>query len=187
MTYTSYDEIQEIQRTLKEAMYTHWIRSELFQFNWWISLILSLLPLFIWWKIVDKSRVFQILTYGLMVSVVSIVLDFAGINLVWWGYPNRLLPMIPPVFPFDISIVAVLNMLLYQYFLTWKLFIRAKLVLAATYSFIFEPLLVKLGLYELYTWKYWYSFLMYIIMAVSLRWLVQKIAHLSVNPPKQNS
>ncbi|WP_134705205.1 CBO0543 family protein [Ammoniphilus sp. YIM 78166] len=187
MTYPSYDEIEKIRITLKEATIEHWLHTELFQFNWWLNLILALLPLFIWWKIVDKSKLFQILTYGLMVGVVAIILNIVGINLVWWGYPNSLLPMIPPIFPFDISIVAVLNMILFQYFHTWKSFLKAKLVLATTYSFIFEPLLVKLGIYQLHTWKYWYSFPIYLIIAVSLKWLVQKMEQLSVNTPKQKS
>lgn len=186
MSYPTLDEINKIRIQLKEACITHWLDNELFHFNWWISLILTILPLYIWWKLVDKSRVFKILTFGLMIGAVSITLDIAGINLVWWGYPNRLLPIIPPIFPFDISIVAVSNMLIYQYFRTWKSFLKAKLVLATTYSFIAEPLLVILGFYELYTWKYWYSFVGYFIMAVLIRWIVEKI-DLSGNVSKESN
>lgn len=186
MSYPTFDEINEIRLLLKEATITHWLHAELFHLNWWINLILTLLPLYIWWKLVDKERVFKILTFGLMIAIVSIILDIAGINLVWWGYPNRLLPMIPPVFPFVVSNIAILNMLIYQYFCTWKSFLKAKLVLATTYAFIFEPLFVVLGFYELYTWKYWYSFVGYIIMAVLIRWIVEKI-DLADNLSKQKN
>ena len=183
MSYPTLDEIIEIRLRLKEATMTHWLHAELFHLNWWINLILTLLPLYIWWKLVDKQRVFKILTFGLMIATVSIILDIAGINLVWWGYPNQLLPIIPPIFPFDVSNIAVLNMMRYQYFSTWKAFIKAKLVLAATYSFIFEPLFVVFGFYELYSWKYWYSFVGYIIISVLMRWIVEKI-DLSANGSK---
>lgn len=186
MSYATYHEIQEIRRVLKEATNEYWLHTELFQFNWWVSLVLTVLPWFMWWKLVDKARIFEILTYGLLVGIVSITLDTIGVNLVWWGYPDKLLPMMPPLFPFDITLVPIINMLLYQYFSTWKSFIKAKIAVAAVYSFIFEPIVTKLGLYQLHTWKYWYSFPVYIIMAISLRWLMQQIIHRTINSPQQN-
>lgn len=185
--YPSYDDIQEIRRTLREATNEHWLYNDLFRGNWWLNLVLTFVPWIIWWKIVDKEKVFQILTYGLLVSILSILLDIIGVNLVWWGYPDKLLPMVPPVFPIDITIVPIINMLLYQYFPTWKSFLKAKIVVAAAYSFIFEPVLVKMNLYALHTWKHWYSFPTYIIMALSLRWVVGLILHLSTNQTEKQT
>ncbi|MDP4156135.1 MAG: hypothetical protein Q8929_10915, partial [Bacillota bacterium] len=75
----------------------------------------------------------------------------------------------------DNGILIVAHMTVYQFFRKWKSFIIANLVMAAIFTFIFEPLTVWLDIYQLDNWKYIYSFPIYVAKAVFLKWLVQRI------------
>ncbi len=53
-------------------------------------------------------------------GVTASVLDVFGVDYDWWGYPDKLVAMIPPLFPADITVFPVLYSLIYQYNSTWK-------------------------------------------------------------------
>jgi len=40
----------------------------------------------------DKSKITEILLFGLMAAIFSILFD-VGVNLILWGYPNMIVPL----------------------------------------------------------------------------------------------
>lgn len=152
-----------------------WLETNLFSPVWWLMLILLIGIWFLWWKLVDKTRLMEIFTYGLMVSVLSIIFDAIASQSVIWGYPNRLIPLSPPLLLEDLCLLPVIFMLIYQYFTRWKSFSIALLITAFLIAFVVEPIAVWLDIFQLNKWEYQYSFLLYISMAAFLKWVMDNI------------
>lgn len=167
--YPANRDVYEAKDKLMEAMLRHWYFDDLRKWTWWLSLVLTIIPLIIWWKIVDRKRLLEITVYGLLANITATFLDVIGSELVLWSYPDRLLPNLPRLLPIDYVVVPVAYMLIYQYFPKWKDFVIAMTVLSLIFSFVAEPLLVLLNMYELHYWQYWYSLPIYFAIGVVLR------------------
>jgi len=173
-TFPSFDEVQKVRGKLLKIAYEHWVHDDFLTWKWWLLIVLSIVPWLVWIKIIDRERVHEILLYGFFIAICAIALDNIGTDLLWWGYPDKLLPMIPPLFPADWTLVPVILMVVYQFFHTWRSFIVANLVLGAFLAYLAEPVFIWLDFYQLYSWKLTYSYLFYIVTALVGRWLVLK-------------
>ncbi len=171
----SFEEIIKARRELQDLTVAHWLQDDLYKWTWWLNVVLTIAPWIIWWKLVDRKRVLEILAYGLLVTMTSTLMDEWGTQAVFWGYPDVMLPFIPRLFPIDYVLIPVIYMLVYQYFSEWKPFIIASVILAAVFAFALEKAMEGLGLYQLYTWKSIYSFPIYFALAVFWKWVVEKI------------
>ena len=156
----------EAKKNYRDISMEHWLSAEVWQWQWWISLALAVIPLYIWWKLLDKKRIFEICVYGLLVNIFASYLDVVGSEFVWWDYPIRLIPNLPRLLPIDFTVIPVVYMLVYQYFPKWKSFIIVNFIVSAIFSFAMEPLMIWMNLYKLETWKLIYSFPIYILIAV---------------------
>jgi hypothetical protein len=173
-SYPTYEEVQQVRKILSDVSREHWINDEFMTWRWWVLLGLTLVPLLIWWKIVDKNRAQEIALYGCLIGLLCAIVDNIGTELLWWGYPDKLFQMIPPLFPADLVLVPVSMMLVFQFFFEFKRFMIANAVLAGFMAYICEPIFIWIGYYELYSWSLTYSFLFYIAAAILARWLVVK-------------
>jgi hypothetical protein len=173
--YPSYDEIRKIEYKLTEMKNEYWLHHDLFTFQWWLLLIIFILPWILWWKYVDKNKVKEILLFGCLLMLLVGLMDDIGVNAHLWSYPYNLVQLIPRLAPIDYGILIVIHMTVYQYFPKWKSFIIANIVMAAIFTFLFEPLTVWLGIYKLDNWKYIYSFPIYVSKAVFVKWLVKRL------------
>jgi hypothetical protein len=138
-------------------------------YPWWILVALTVVPLVVWWRFVDKKRLFEIMTYGLLVSFVAGLLDAIGVETDAWEYKYDLVPLLDVFIAYDISVLPVSYMLVYQRYKNWRSFIMAHVVLAFVFAFVAEPLLVWLDIYQLIGWKHIYSVPGYIAIAICLR------------------
>ncbi len=172
--YPAYDLIIQKKVDLWLASLNHWYYDDLRKWTWWLNLALSIIPWIVWWKLVDRKRLLPILAVGLLASLAATMLDIIGSEAVLWGYPDRLLPNLPRLFPIDFTVIPVSFMLIYQYFISWKKYFLALVLMSFLFSFAAEPLMVYLGLYEMYLWEYIYSFPIYIAIGLAIRWLVDK-------------
>lgn len=170
-----YEEIVKNQRKITELTYDLWAKHCLFSFQWWLQTIFLLAPWFLWWKLVDRKRLKEIIIYGLLVIILTSYLDEVGSELTLWAYPFKITPVFPRFITADFTILPVTYMLIYQYFPTWKSFSLAIILVAAILAFIGEPVLIWLKIYKMYNWSHVYSFPIYIITAISLRWLTKTI------------
>lgn len=171
--FPPYEQILNIAKEHWQLQYQHWLYDDFRKWTWWLQLVVGIIPLLIWWKIVDRKRLLEIIVYGLLVNVTSIILDTLGYATVIWDYPDRFLPALPSIIPIDVVVVPVTFMIVYQYCNTWKSFVTVITGIALLYAFVAEPLMVALNLYTLIHWKYIYSFPIYIVMAVVLRMLTK--------------
>lgn len=89
--------------------------------------------------------------------------------MLWWEYPDRLMPMLPNYFPIDYVLIPVIFMLVYQKFSGWKAFIWASLLMAAFLSLIADPVLVWLNLYQPLTWQYHYGIPVFVLTVIIAR------------------
>jgi len=171
----SFAEVLEAQKRLTDLSYECWVDHCLFTFQWWLLLFILLVPWFIWWKFVNKKRLTEILSYGLLVVITTCLLDEIGSSLNFWGYPYKIVPLIPRLIAVNFTALPVVYMFIYQYFSEWKLFAMASVLMAALFAFIGEPIIIWLDIYRMYHWNHIYSFFIYIIIALFLRWLIQTI------------
>lgn len=160
----------EIQSQADKLLHKNWLEYMIFTWQWWLLLFVMVAPWVVWWKLADKKRILELLTYGLMVTMLSMSFDAIGVEYDFWEYDYQLIPLLDVLIVFDISVVTVTYMLVYQYIKSWGWFIAVHLVVAGAFAFLAEPALVRLGYYRLLSWKFFYSFPIYFAIAVFLRW-----------------
>ncbi|WP_163536250.1 CBO0543 family protein [Gracilibacillus sp. YIM 98692] len=173
--YPTFEQVRNAHQQLNDMKLEYWLSHNLFTFQWWLLLCVLFIPWIIWWRFVDKSRLHQILLFGALLTILVVMLDDFGVEQHLWSYPYQLLNIMPRLIAIDQGILVVAHMSLYQYFPKWKTFIAANTVMAIIFTFIFEPLTVWLGIYELENWRYIYSLPIYIIKAVFIKWLVDEV------------
>lgn len=153
----------------------HWVKYEVFTWQWWIGIACVSIPLLLWWKLVDKRRIFEISVFGLLVTIFSTFLDVTGSELVLWNYPIRILPQIPLLFPVDYILVPIIYMSIYQCYKSWKPFMVAGTLVALALAFVAEPLAVYIKQYQLISWHYIYSFPIYIMISIICKIITNKL------------
>lgn len=174
-----YDEILAVQSHLHELQYAHFLQYELFTYQWWTLLGVLIMPWLIWWKLVDKRRTGIILAYGIYIMFVVTAMDAIGSALQLWIYPIKLLPVIPDSVGLDWGLLAVTDMLIYQYFQRWKSFVMAEVVAAAFLAFVGKPLGELWKIYFVLHWYHTWSFPIYIMKAVIGKWLIESLVYRS--------
>lgn len=171
---TDWQEVLELANQYRSTRLDYWIHEVLFSFQWWILLIVTIALIIVWLIILDKKRIFEIIIYGLMVALIANTGDSFGISFSLWGYPYSLFHT-PEIIEIHDFLMPIIYMIIYQYFRTWKSFMMANAINAFFFALILEPLLVWLGIYELYQWSYLYSIIPYFAIAVGLKWIIEKL------------
>jgi hypothetical protein len=171
----TYDEIQEVRKALNNMAIEHWLHDDLFAFTWWFLLFSSIVPFIIWWRLVDRDRFNEIFSFGLLCGIIATILDVIGVDLVLWGYPDKLFSMIPPLFPADLCVIPVSTMLIYQKFKRWGSFFYATVVWSLVLSFVIEPFFVHFNMVALHNWRHMYSLFAFIAFLLFCRNLFNTI------------
>ncbi|MDT8862113.1 hypothetical protein N0O92_18030 [Alkalihalobacillus sp. MEB130] len=177
----SWDELITLRQKIRDILIDYWITETVFSFNWWFLLSSTIAFIIIWLIILDKKRMIEIAFFGLLVGSITFNLDTIGITLVLWSYPDRVIPIIPPIIEIHKVHIPIIYMIIYQYTKTWKSYLYSVTIASFVFSFVFEPLTVWLGIYEIYHWKYIYSFPIYILIGLIIRWIVIKTKHIERN------
>lgn len=161
--------IHELKISLWNLSYTYWKTETFLTFKWWTLIFMNVIIYGIWWKIIDKQRLTQLLLFGSFIAVGRIVMDIIGTNTVLWSYDIRELPFFPSPFIHDFTITPLALMLAYQYSSSWRKFLTLTILTTGIISFVFFPLLAQNGYLMLYKWNYFYSFILVNIVAVLSR------------------
>jgi len=177
---STWQDVIDITRQLRDTNMEYWLNENLFSFSWWILLVTTIGIFIIWFIILDKKRIFEIITYGFFVATFAIMADGLGVSLVLWHYPTTVTP-VPLAVEIHRGHMPIIYMIIYQYCTTWKTFLIASTITAFVFAFILEPLLVWLQIYDPIHWRHIYSFFPYIIMAVAFKYLVHKFKQLDQN------
>lgn len=179
--HPSFEELEKVREEYLNLERAYWYQHDLFSFDWWFLLILSIIPWIVWWKLVDEKRMLQILLYGLFVAIESALLNITLTNLMVWGYQNKLFHLLSPVlFPYDFTMMPVVYMLVYQMFVRWSTFLIANIFISAIFTFGVEPLLEWMKIYKEYNFPSLYSFSLYYLIAIVSKWIVDRIVAKSI-------
>lgn len=171
----SFLDIMKLFKQLTAVDIEYWTEQVVFSFEWWLLVGIFLIPWIVWWKSVAKGRLFEISTFGSIILIIAMVLDAIGVKYCLWNYPYRLTPLMHPALPFDLSVIPVTYMLLYQYLGGWKKFAIGTLLTAFVFAFVAEPLLVMLNLYQPLHWSHSYSLPIYFLLPLFVKWVVEKM------------
>lgn len=171
----------EVQWQLTVARFDEWIKNSVFSFTWWLLLGLFLICVYTWWKLIDKSRLTEIILYAGLIIITILLLDELGEELILWYYPMDLFPLFPPITAIDLACIPSVYSFIYQCFRTWKSFIIATIIMSAIFCFVFEPIFVWMGLYQMIKWKSYYGFPIYVAMAIIAKVVVSKIYSIHKN------
>jgi hypothetical protein len=161
----TWEEITDIRQTLHDAVLKYWLNDNLFTFNWWLIFVLIIGFPIVWWIFAEKKRIFEILTYGLLVGAVAVFFDVIGSSYVLFGWRTKPLPLTPTLLPY-FTILPVVFMLMYQIFKSFKWFSLANVLMALVFAFVIEPVIVWMGIYDLSNWRHFYSFLVYLALGI---------------------
>lgn len=173
--FPSFEQVLDAQNKSIQLQNQHWIKFELFTFQFWILIVILILPWVIWWKLVDKKRLLEIIIYGLIVSTFVTLLDEVGCQLNLWEYRYDIEPLFPRLIPMNFTMLPIAYMLIYQYFRKWKSFIIVNILAALFYAFIGESVFEFLDIYELLHWRNIYSFPIYIVLAIMSKIMLNAI------------
>jgi MFS family permease len=113
--------------------------------------------------------------YGLLWAITATYLDNIGTSFLLWEYPYTIIPMESKNLSANLTSIPIAFMLVYQYYPKLKTFTWATITISFLFGFVFEPILVWLGIYRLYHWTFYYSFLLYIIFSLVFRWITKKL------------
>ena len=166
---------EEIQKQLTAIHIDSWLKQEVFIFRWWLLIGLIILYIFIWWKLLDKPRLNEILLYVVLATIIMLGIVEYGEELILWDYPIDILPIFPPLSSISLISLPLIYSLIYQHFTVTKNFLKATSIATAIVCFVCEPMYSEIGLFNLLHWKSYYSFLLYLLMAIIVREVVIKI------------
>ena len=170
--------IHEHQKLFYQATLQNWINNIVFTPRWWIVLGLLVVPWIVWYSLVHKNRIVEMLVYGLFMSGIILLIDEMGSELTLWTYPVKILPILPRLLTISSSFAPIIFILLYQYFPKWKSFIIANIITSAVITLIFQPLAVKLGFLIILNWNHVYSTLICIAAALISKLLIELVNNL---------
>src|SRR5690606_6092317 len=104
-----FENLKEI-RLLEDKLYhlelNGWLKNEFLTWEWWILVIFFIVPWVIWAKLVKRDTILESLLFGTIIILTTSLLDVVGTQYSFSDYPIAFLPIIPPAFPFDFSMVA---------------------------------------------------------------------------------
>lgn len=165
--------VYELVEQAREIKTMLWLDHVVFTWRWWIGVGLAIIPWIIWIVLRKRESTNRLLFVGLFVILISSYLDFLGIQLGLWRYKFEDLPTIPSYIPWDVSVLPVTVMLFIQYKPRLSPVFKA-LVFAALASFIGEPLIVWLEIYEPVRWSSLYSFPIYTVIYLISHYLSKR-------------
>jgi hypothetical protein len=170
----TFDEIQKARTHVNDMLWEYWIHQNLFTWRWWLLVALITIPWFIWYKIVNKNRYHDVLTYGFIVTISCVILDDLGTPFIWWQYPYQVFQVFTPLQPPNFTLVPCIMMLVHEWTENWKSYLKWLFISSILMTYVGEPIFIWLGLYVLNSWHLWYSFIFYIVVGIIARFVATR-------------
>lgn len=145
------------------ALVPLWKAEMLFTWQWWVLAGLMILPWVFWYFHRKPALMGASLSAGLAFSAGGTFLDHLGTAYGAWAYPIKLIPLIPPLVPWDFSLIPVTAMVFYENWTGIKPVYKA-VIFAVLGSFIVQPAATWALMYEPKQWHHWYSFPIFCLM-----------------------
>ena len=151
------DEIYELLVRADQKDHEIWFEYVLFSWQWWLGVILTIIPWTLWWIFRKKDSTGRLLCGGFFLISTSMLLDSFGTELGFWDYRYETLPFLPSFLPWDLTIIPVLFLFTVQFKTTISPILKA-IFYSVVSSFIGEAVFEWLGYYEPINWPTLYSF-----------------------------
>lgn len=161
--------ITEANQMVTDAL----LNAFLFTWQWWIALALIIVPWSLWFIFRDRESSARLFSAGLLVMVLSEILDTVGVLFGRWEYPVKVFPISTLSFSFRLSVLPVLIMFLLQYKPKFNPYIKA-LCFGALSAYVGMPLLSMIDLYKKIDWAYSYSFFILTSLYLLAHWFSQR-------------
>lgn len=168
--------IHQLRLQLWDLLYAQW-KENLFSAQWWFLVAFIAVSYTLWWRYVDKRRLFEILLFGSFIAVCRTVIEDAGVSSGFWSFDVRLVPLGISLFVNDLTIFPLAFMLVHQYSSTWKQFLVWSAITEGIISFIIHPLLSALAIYREWNWHNYYNFIIMIFIAILSRAVILGVLH----------
>jgi len=150
--------------------------------RWWTVVIVIAVSYAVWWVLVDKRRLPELLLYGSFIAVARIIFDDWGILNGRWTYIIDLFRK-PPISLFlnDLTVVPLAFMLVYQYAKSWVTFLALTVGVEGIIAFVFLPFLARMGILVIHNWSYFGSFLFMVVTAIIMRVIMHIVLEITHN------
>jgi hypothetical protein len=155
----------------------------LFTWQWWIALAMIVIPWIIWGIFRKRESSSRIFAAGLLMMVLSEILDTVGVSFGKWAYPVKVIPVATINFSFRLSVLTVALMLLIQYKPNFNPYLKA-IFFGGFGAYIGMPLLAMIDLYEKIDWAYTYSFFILTTFYLISHWYCHLNSFGKINNPK---
>ncbi|WP_153834211.1 CBO0543 family protein [Gracilibacillus thailandensis] len=145
----------------------------LFTWQWWVALAMMIVPWIIWAIFRDRRNSARIFSAGLLMMVISEILDAFGVSYGKWAYPIKVIPLATVSFSFRLSVLPVFAMLLLQFKPQLNPFIKA-IIFGGFGAYVGLPLLSMMDLYKKIDWSLTYSFIILFFMYLLAHWFSRR-------------
>jgi len=176
----------EMQRLLTSAHIEKWMQ-DVFHFQWFLLLGLSIIALSMWWKLLNKARLPEVLLYAVFTTIIMMGVDECGEELTLWVYPIYLFPVFPVITAINLTSAILMLSITHQCFTTWKSFSTATIMVSGLLAFILEPAFSFINLYQLLNWNYGYNFLLYVVVGLLVRGIVATLFSIAHNAQRHSN
>ncbi|WP_371367407.1 hypothetical protein SRRS_13690 [Sporomusa rhizae] len=130
------DQVRQAAEHWYNLIYTQWITEHFLTPTWFFQVLFVLFSYGVFFYLVDKKRIVQILLFGSLVAVSFSVYDSIGEQLGQWEYLKLILPFSPNFFLGDLTLIPLYAMLVYQYTSSWGTFLLGLIVWAGLFVFV---------------------------------------------------
>ncbi|WP_400247724.1 hypothetical protein AB3U99_11545 [Niallia sp. JL1B1071] len=86
---------------VNKEIFQGWKQHSFMTLNWWIGILLIIIPLLLWLKFRKKESADRLQYAGLIVALVSSTLDYVGTFFGKWKYDYEFLPATSNYIPFS--------------------------------------------------------------------------------------
>ncbi|MEQ8200588.1 MAG: CBO0543 family protein [Syntrophomonadaceae bacterium] len=163
------------EKHLTQLRIDDWLQHDLFTWQWWVLVVLLILPWFLWWRYTDKKRLQEIFIVGLLVFIFSAYLDAVLSELGLWHYHYWVLPVWPRLIAADFAIIPVCYMLVYQKYRSWPSYTVALAIMAFILAVPTEIIMIWADVFEMHGWKHIYGVPIFFAMGILVRWIAQTL------------
>lgn len=184
-----WDEIYVKTEEFNELVSSYWnAYSNMGTWQFWVTLLLFVLPLVLLFYKVDRGRIFEVLFFGYTVHILwtyaSLILERNNFMI----HPYFLSPALPYSLNMTVSILPVSFLLLYQYTTKHnKNFYLYSILLSAVFAFGFTTIEKWMGFLELYKGaNSFHIFLVDLAVVFISYWFTLFIKRLKDNHAKSN-
>lgn len=171
MVLISNKQILEISGKLNDLIETQWLNQIFLSPAWFFHVFLILFTYVLFFFLVDKRRIIEILLFGSLVAVAFSVYDAIGEQLGYWATLKRVFPIHPNFFLGDLTLIPLTAMLVYQYAFSWRRFLVWITVWAGFLAFIFFDVVLEYLNIFVYIKKFssTIDFLLFLIVGIIAR------------------